>query len=437
MIQFRKLTSAMTLLVLLLAVFVTPVYAFEDRTGDFVTIGAGEVIDDDLYVAAQVFTLDGSVTGDLVVFAQTITINGNIGGDLIAAGQTVIINGQVGDDARIAGAGLQLGDQAVIGDDLVAAGASLETRTSSSVAGELVVGAGQALLSGNVAGDVLAGTGGLELRGSTGGNVQAYVGEGDENAPPMNMYFTNSPITIPNLRPGLKVTDEASITGNLIYSSGRDISIPEGVVRGQISRIEPPVDQTKVTPAQTKQTNRVLDWGADLLRSMVTLILFGLLLVWIAPGFLSSLSEKIKTRIAPSLGWGVVAYAAFFFAMLVIIIAMILGGVVFGFLTLGSITATIIFVGLAALFALALGFILTATFLTKITVGATLGKWIFTLAKSNLVENRYWSMVLGVVIIAIMVALPLIGWLVGLVILFLGLGALWLWGRDHFIRQPA
>src|SRR4030065_1785700 len=98
-----KFISVVTVLILMMAVLVTPAYAFEDRTGDYVSIEANEVIDDDLYVAAQVFTLDGMVTGDLVVVAQTITINGEIGGDLIAAGQTGIINGKGGDAVRHAG----------------------------------------------------------------------------------------------------------------------------------------------------------------------------------------------------------------------------------------------------------------------------------------------------------------------------------------------
>jgi len=34
------------------------------------------------------------------------------------------------------------------------------------------------------------------------------------------------------------------------------------------------------------------------------------------------------------------------------------------------------------------------------------------------------------VIVALAVALPFISWVFGLLVMFLGLGALWLWGRD-------
>ena len=38
-----------------------PVLAFESRGGENVVIAAGEVIEDDLYVMAGTFTLDGTI----------------------------------------------------------------------------------------------------------------------------------------------------------------------------------------------------------------------------------------------------------------------------------------------------------------------------------------------------------------------------------------
>ena len=44
-------------------------------------------------------------------------------------------------------------------------------------------------------------------------------------------------------------------------------------------------------------------------------------------------------------------------------------------------------------------------------------------------------MVIGVSIIALIVALPFIGWLFGLLVMFVGLGSLWLWGRERVNKQ--
>jgi len=196
----RKLMAVITLLAMMLLTLSTTVYAFEGQEGDKVLIGEDEVIEDDLYVGAEEFVLDGTVKGDLIVGGATITINGTVEGDLWAVGQIVIINGVVSDDARIAGAGLQLGDDAKVGGDLIAAGASLETKTASAVGGDLVVGAGQALLAGDIGRNVLAGAGALEFQGDVGGHVKAYVDQTKEttSGPSPNVFMQqNIPLTLP------------------------------------------------------------------------------------------------------------------------------------------------------------------------------------------------------------------------------------------------
>jgi hypothetical protein len=140
--------------------------------------------------------------------------------------------------------------------------------------------------------------------------------------------------------------------------------------------------------------------------------------------------EKVQSQPAATLGWGLVAYAAFFFAILVVVVAMIAGGILFGVLTLGGMSGTIIWVGILSIFTMILGFVLVTAFLTKIIVAWLGGKLILTRINPTLAEHKIWPLVLGVTIIALIVALPYIGWLFGVIIMFIGLGALWLWGRD-------
>ena len=133
--RFLSIFALLTILALSLA---APGQAFDGRTGEDIVIKADEVVNDDLYIIANNFTLDGTVKGDLVVFGAVITINGTVEGDLIAAGRSIVINGTVADDVRIAGAILQVGKDASLGDDLVAAGASLESQGGSKVDGDTV-----------------------------------------------------------------------------------------------------------------------------------------------------------------------------------------------------------------------------------------------------------------------------------------------------------
>ena len=424
-----KFLSVFSLLALLSITITTPAQAFDGRSGENVVIEANEIIEDDVYVTANTFVLDGTVKGDLIVFGTTITINGTVEGDLIAAGQSVVINGTITDDARIAGAALQISKTALIGGDVVAGGASLETQDGSTIEGELVVGAGQALLEGDVTGDVLAGTGSMELHGEFGGNVKAEIGDPGEGGVPPSMYMPQSNVSFPQVAPGFSIAEGAKIKGNLEYTQSKDIKIPANAVDGKVTRSQPVIDPNKKeippTPAQT-----ALNWTFDLFRTIATLIVFGLLLGWLAPMFMKTLMEKVQTTPAASLGWGVVAYAAFFFAILVIIVAMIAGGLLFGALTLGGVSGTIISVGILAIFALIVGFVLVTVFLTKIIVSWLSGKLILSRINPTLSEHKIWPLVIGVIIIALLIALPFVGWLFGLLVMFLGLGALWLWGRE-------
>ena len=105
----QRIMAIFVLAAMLSLTFATPALAFDGRSGDVVVIKADEVVNDDLYVSANEFTLEGTVKGDLIVFATTVYINGTVEGDLIAAGNTIVIEGTVTDDVRIAGAALQLG----------------------------------------------------------------------------------------------------------------------------------------------------------------------------------------------------------------------------------------------------------------------------------------------------------------------------------------
>lgn len=443
----RKILSIFSLLVLLTLTFVTPAYAFEGRGGDHVVIKAGEVINDDLYVSAETFTLEGTVNGDLLVGAQTVIINGTVNGDLFAAAQTVIINGKVSDSARVGGAAVQIGSKAQIGTDLLVGGASLEMQSGSTVGRDLLVGSGQALLAGDVTRNVWAGTGALAVRGTVGGDMHAYVNldENSRNSPPMQMYMTQSPIMIPPVQPGLTIESTARIDGNLQYTGTIDADVPAGVVGGKVTRMTPQVTEYKVAPHKVTPAQKVIAWTFGLLRSIATLILLGLLLFWLFPKFMKFLPETLKTQPLPSLGWGAITWAAFFFALLAIILVTILGGLVFGLLTLGGLSGTIIWLGILLFFGLTVLFILVTSFLTKVVVGDAIGKWVLARTSPSLAGHKIWPMVIGVTVLVLVIELlrfPLIplgflGFLVNFAVILFGLGTLWIWARESMRARKA
>jgi hypothetical protein len=174
----------------------------------------------------------------------------------------------------------------------------------------------------------------------------------------------------------------------------------------------------------------------DALRQMITLILFGLLVAWLFPAFLKTTTASIRATPLPALGWGVVTWAAFFFALFMLIVAVLLGAVVFGVLTLGSISGTIVAIGLLAMFLLTVGFVLAVTFVAQIIVSILGGKLILERVKPDWAEHKVWPLALGVVIFAILAAIPVLGWLINLFVVLLGLGALWFYGRGLWAKKP-
>jgi len=445
MSKTHKIFSILTLLALM-ALIATPAYAFDGRGGDKIVIQAGDVINDDVYVGANQFVLDGTVNGDVIAAGQTITINGTINGNLIAAGQTVVVNGTVTGASRIAGSVLYIGEKANIGKDVVGAGYSLESRKGSLIGRDLVFVGGQILAGGNVARNLQAATGALDIAGNVGGNVKAEVGDNQsQSGPPPSMFMGQSTVPVPLVNPGLTIDPAAKISGNLDYTQSKDLTFPAGTISGKISRIIPPANQNNTTAMREESPAlKVANWSLGLLRSLVTLILIGLLLLWLVPTLIKKPTEKLESKFWPSLGWGVVAYAAFFFVILLILFIAILGAILFGVLTLGGLSGTVIWLGILALFALIVGFVLVTAFLAKLIFGTMLGKWILTRLKSPLADNKFWPMVIGVLITVLVIGLlsfPLIpgvlGGLLNAIVVLFGLGAAWLWGREALAKKPA
>jgi cytoskeletal protein CcmA (bactofilin family) len=445
MSHIRKTLIAVVLFSLLSILATTPAYAFDGRGGDKVVIPADQVVNDDLYVGANEFVLEGTVNGDVVAFAQTVTINGTIHGDLMTAAQTVVVNGTVSGNIRMAGGVLFVGDKAKVGGDILGAGYSLEVRKGSTIGRDAVFATGQTVLAGDVARNVLAATGALQIDGNVGGNVKVQLGEASEgrSGPPPSMFMRQSTVPVPMIKQGLTIDPAAKIKGNLDYTQNLELGIPAGVVAGKITRTPQPVEKNAPAPEKTAE-QKVADWVWHSARSLLTLLLIGLLLLWLFPLFMAAASAQLASKPLPSLGWGVVSWAGFIFVLLLIVFGTVVGAVVFGILTLGGLAGTIVVLGLLALFSLVVAFVLAAAFLAKILFGITLGKWILSQMNSPLASHRYWPMIIGVVITVAVVALltfPLIpgvlGWLLNLIIVLCGLGAMWLWGRERLAtKQP-
>lgn len=437
------------LLALLGLSLVFPAQAFTSKTGETVTVGKGEVIADDLYVAASEIVIDGTVKGDLVAAGSVVTINGVVEGDVIAAAAEINLNGQVADDARLAAAAITLGQNASLGDDLVGAGASLETRPGSTIGGDLVMADAQNLLAGDVAGNAQLYTSALELRGAIAKNLTLNLGFEENSSTdqqetmPMFIFGGNGrKIEVPQVRPGITFGEGAKVGGDLEYTYNHEISVPQSAIGGMVQRHEPvldPAEARRMQQANPSPQQRALNAGLDILRNFLTILLVGLALNSLFPAWFSGLQQILRQKPLPSLGWGVAAWIAFFFLLLLVILLMVLGGIFFGALTLKGLSGLVIWGGLFLLFGLTLGFLLFGAFGVQALFSHLAGQMLLQKFNPELVSHRVWPLALGALLFALLSAVPVLGGLVWLAALFFGLGAGWqmLAGWWQARRSPA
>lgn len=418
-----RLLSLAVLVLLVGLVAVSTAQAMETRSGDRIEIGADEVVEDDLYVTANEVVVDGTIRGDLIAFGNTISVGGTVEGDLIAAGQSVEIAGTVDDDARIAGQALLLGEDARVDDDLLAAGFSLENDPDSVVGGTLMYAGYQALLQGTVTEDVNAVANGLELGSEVGGNVDAEV-DGEDGGPPPGVFAPQA--DIPAVEAGLTLTDSATVGGNLTYESSTEARIDsQAQIEGEVTRSERPADE------EEEETYTFADALFDNLRSFVALLLVGLLLIWVAPNWVRRRVGTVLDRPLASLGLGVLSLVAFVILGVVILLATLVLAIIFGLLSLGGLVALILGLGLLAEVILVLIFWISTNYLAQIIVSFLAGVLLVEAVRPGRGSGRVLPLVVGLILYVILRAIPVLGPLVGLVVVLLGLGTLfhWVWTK--------
>ncbi len=371
--RFRghRLGLAAFALMLLLATLALPVpgFAFEARSEGTVTIDPTELIDDDLYVAAGEFTLQGRVNRDVYVAAGTIDIPGSVGGSLNIAGGEISVDGAVGGTVRVAG-----GDTAISGNvnrDLLIVGGITEIDAAASVEGDVLVYGGQLDLEGTVGGNVTGTVGSMTIEGTVDGDVDLDV-------------------------QSLDVASGGEIDGSLDYGSRQEADISPG------AEIVGNVEYTEITPWGTGDGLRAILFS-PLVRT-VWLLAAGAIMVALAPRFSAVVSGNVSRPWIP-------AIVGMLSLVVLPVLAILLMVSVIG-LPVGLILLALFFISL---------------YLSQIVVGQRIGTLILPRRWND--GSRGFlllAMTLGVILISAFrfVPLPYVSALVNLVVAIIGLGAM-------------
>ena len=382
---------AVVLGLLALVLLAAPAHAAEFRGGeDTVRIGANETIDGDLFVGGTTIIIEGTVNGDVFAAGTTITIRGTVNGSVNAAGTRVEIEGPIEHGVRVAGQEVVIA--APVGRDLLILGQTVGVTDAGSVGGDVLLGAGEVTLAGDVGGRVLGFADTLRLAAAVGEGVDVEVNN-------------------------LVVEPGARIAGDLWYRSDNEAQAAAGAVAGRVLREAPRADFSVDAGAATLDTVR----GS--VARIVVLALLGLLILAVGRGWMERATTQMMQRPWASLLMGVLVVIATVPAILFVGGAvLVIFGLVFG---AGGVLATI------PLPLAGLGLYALALFISPVFVALLIGR----LLTGRFSATGSLALVIGLIVLAVLGAIPYVGWVVTGLATALGLGGALLAGRGA--AQPA
>ena len=353
-----------------------------------VVLAQGEQLGGKLRTGSDIMIPAGeTVDHDLYVFGGTVISNGTINGDVVAAGGTLELNGAVSGDVVAAGGRVVINGS--VGGDVRTAGGQITI--GGDVAEDILVAGGQVTLSGRVGEDLIVSTGELTLSGSVAGSTIGNVGA---------------------------YTKTGTVTGS------DDIVVTD--------RREAPV----------APSNPVL----DAIRQFVGVLLIAVLALWLVPRSFAAAEARVRGEPLPSFGWGIVSVLAYIVAIIVIVVLMVILAIVLGAFDFGALLTLDVLGGIVAIVALTLAFMVAAVFLADALVGLGLARLVagrtgWAVTTDQTMRGGRWAdlglLAVGVAVVVILTSLPVVGWLVKLLVVFLGLGAMWLAWRPVRLGRTA
>ena len=349
------------------AVLASPgAHAMQVRSGQTVVIEQGTTIDDDLVIASQDATVNGTVNGDLIAFANRVTVTGKVTGTAVLAAQSVDCTGPVGGSVYAAGQTVKIGS--TVARNVAIAGQRTDLISSAAIGRDAFLAAQSAEVAGLVKGSVTAAAASAILSGVIGKTAHLSL-------------------------QSLTLTDTARVGGNLVYVSNLKASIAPG------AKIGGKVLQQLPKPAPRPKARHALGRFLRFV-SFIWLLAIAAVLTAILPRPMYAAAERIRT----TWWWPLLTgFLVVFFGIPVVFILVILllpAGLIAGALWLAVI------------------------YLGQVAVGIFIGSWIFRLFAKREVIRPVLAALAGVVIISILESIPVLGFLVAVAVAVFGAGAL-------------
>lgn len=362
--------------VLLFGLFFTSIFpgsvdALEYKQAERVVIPKNQVIDDTVVAGGTNILVEGTVNGDFFCGGQNVRIIGQVTGDVICGAQSLFITGTVGGNVRAAAQNISL--NGAVGKNVLVFSQQVEQESTGKIGGDLLVGSQNMTLLGTVGRSVAGGAQDVTLNGLINKNVQIAA----EN---------------------VMIGEGAKVQGNINYTSSQKAQVAQGSrVSGSITQSLPKETDRKVKTDQ----NNWKRWSAgSTVASILTNVLLGLLVIFIAQNRIKQSVSVMRIRAGKSMGIG--------------LLILLLGPIA---VILFMITVIGIPVGLILLMIYALA-IVVSRILVAILIGTLILERFFTKKRNN----GYLAVLAGVPVSWILFNIPFLGWLFCFIAILWGLG---------------
>ena len=325
------------------------------------------------FVAGPEIYVDAETDDDVFAAGGDIEFRGAQVLDIFAAGGIIDVSDVAAQDVILAGASVST--RAMLAGDFIAAGASVELGHTAEVAGDVLAAGSRVALLGDVDGDIRAAGGEIRIDGTVGGDVNLTGGR-------------------------IVLGPNANIQGDLTYRGGDDLRRMDGAqVAGQIER------RTFDEPEMPGLVEVVFAGALGWVGAVLSGVALAALLIGALPRLLAGASDGIAVQPWPSLGIGLI---------------LLVGVPVAAFVLM----ATVVGIPIGVLALLAYGLLIAVG---VIAAALAIGKhlpWVGGRHAGLLrFGPRFGRAVAGIVLLALVALLPLLGGFVLLLAATFGLGA--------------
>ncbi len=387
------------------------------------SVAAGQVVDNDAILAGTTVTIDGTVNGDALAVGSLVEVNGDVAGSLVVIGQNVVINGTVDGTVYVAAVTLDLGEEAALSRNIYFLGASLATAEGSTIDRDLVLVSMGAKLSGDIGRNTVGIIGPWELFKLFMDLIGRPVFE-----PQTGLETSDTPYRVQN-QPVL-------LSGFLPSVGSIALTSPEEASSVEASLTPASITQPDLAAQSDSSVDseKVMEWLQWIVEEFITLLVFGLLGIWLFSSFLNRSAEKIETRPLQSTGiglLGLVISVALIGVVILVAFLILMLGIGLGALNFWDLAWAVWGVGFTSL---GLAFWLSLLFVsygTKVIVAFLVGSIILKRLAPSSLQYKILPLLLGLLVYVLLAWLPYFGWVIAVLVNAIGLGAAWLAFRDR------